>query len=55
MSIKAKTDFKWTDLFAAIFVAYNKEKQICLQVFIVAEEWKQADSSEACRQAKVCL
>jgi len=26
-----------------------------LQVLIVAEEWKQADSSEACRKAKVCL
>jgi len=30
-----------TDLLAAIFVAYNYEKWIRLQVLIVAEEWKQ--------------
>jgi len=30
-----------TDLLAAIFVAYNYEKWMHLQVLIVAEEWKQ--------------
>ena len=30
-----------TDLLAAIFVTYNYEKLIRLQVLIVAEEWKQ--------------
>ena len=28
---------------------------MCLQVLIITEVWKQADSSEACRQAKVCF
>jgi len=36
-------------------MAFNYEKSIRLQVVIVAEEWKQADSLEACRKAKVCL
>jgi len=30
-----------TDLLAAIFLAYKYGKQICLQVVIIAEVWKQ--------------
>jgi len=30
-----------TDLLSTIFVAYNYEKQIYVQVLIIAEKWKQ--------------
>jgi len=38
-----------TDLLAAIFAAFNYEKQIPLQVLIVAEEWKQIPQKLAAR------
>ena len=41
------------DLLAAILLAYNCGK--IDKVFIIAEAWKQADSSEACHQAKACF
>jgi len=44
------------DLLAAIFLAYNCGKQICLQVSIIAEvqyESRKQDAAEAHRHAKI--